>query len=137
MRFSAASSKLKLCGKYRIFRIISGGGAVSVVCEIRISDRKSNTLSDPKNRTLEDIKKQLKELLVENLSLEGMKPEDIRDDMDLFGDGGVGLDSLDGVEVVVILHRHFGLDTKQMQKSREIFRSVNTIAPYVLAHAVK
>jgi acyl carrier protein len=121
-----------LCGKYRIFRIISGGGAVSVVCEIRISDRKSNTLSDPKNRTLEDIKKQLKELLVENLSLEG-----IRDDMDLFGDGGVGLDSLDGVEVVVILHRHFGLDTKQMQKSREIFRSVNTIAPYVLAHAVK
>jgi len=94
-------------------------------------------LSNPKNRTLEEIKKQHKELLVENLSLEGMKPEDIRDDMDLFGDGGVGLDSLDGVEVVVILHRHFGLDTKQMQKSREIFRSVNTIAPYILAHAVK
>ncbi len=94
-------------------------------------------MSDPKNRSLEEIKQELKRLLVENLSLEGKKPEDITDDMDLFGDHGVGLDSLDGVEVVVILHRHFGLDTKQMQKSREIFRSVNTIAPYSQAHAVK
>jgi acyl carrier protein len=94
-------------------------------------------LSDPKNRSLEEIKQELKRLLIENLALEGKKPEDIRDDMDLFGDGGVGLDSLDGVEVVVILHRNFGLDTKQMQKSREMFRSINTMAPYVLAHAVK
>jgi len=123
LRFAPSSPKLKLRGKQRVFRIIG--------------KRKSNTLSDPKNRSLEEIKQELKRLLVENLSLEGKKPEDIRDDMDLFGDGGVGLDSLDGVEVVVILHRHFGLDTKQMQKSREIFRSVNTMAPYILAHAVK
>jgi acyl carrier protein len=131
------SSKLKLRKNRRISRRIAGVGAFETICGIRISKRNSNTLSDPKNRSLEDIKQELKRLLVENLALEGKKPEDIRDDMDLFGDGGVGLDSLDGVEVVVILHRHFGLDTKQMQKSREIFRSVNTMAPYVLAHAVK
>ena len=76
-------------------------------------------------------------MLVENLSLEGMKPEDIGDDMNLFGDDGVGLDSLDGVEVVVILHRHFGLEVRDMQKGREVFRSINTLAPYVLANATK
>jgi len=74
---------------------------------------------------------------VENLSLEDLRPQDIGDDAELFGDNGVGLDSLDGVEVVVILHRTFGLDVKAMQKGRDVFRSINTLAPYVLAHATK
>ena len=68
-------------------------------------------------RTLEDIKHELKRLLVEYLAIETMKPEDIADDKNLFGEGGVGLDSLDGVEIVVLLHRHYGLDVKSMQKS--------------------
>ncbi len=83
------------------------------------------------------MKSELKKLLVENLSLEDLKPQDIADDADLFGDSGIGLDSLDGVEVVVILHRTFGLDVKAMQKGRDVFRSINTLAPYVLAHATK
>ena len=99
--------------------------------------RNRSTLSDPKNRTLDEIKQELKRLIVENLSLEGIKPQDIRDDMNLFGDDGVGLDSLDGVEVVVLLHRHFGLDTKQMQKNRDIFRCIDTMAPYVQQNAIK
>lgn len=74
---------------------------------------------------------------MENLSLEDLRPQDIGDDAELFGDNGVGLDSLDGVEVVVILHRTFGLDVKAMQKGRDVFRSINTLAPYVLAHATK
>ena len=90
-----------------------------------------------KNRTLDEVKQELKRLLVENLSLEGVTAEDIADDMNLFGEGGPGLDSLDGVEVVVILQRNFGIDVKDMQKGREIFRSVNTLAPYVLANATK
>jgi len=73
---------------------------------------------------------------VENFSLEELGPEDIKDDRDLFGDGGVGLDSLDGVEVVVLLRRQYGLDVKAMQ-NRDIFRSINTLAPFVLAHATK
>lgn len=75
--------------------------------------------------------------MVESLSLEDLKPEDIKDDMDLFGNDGVGLDSLDGVEIVVLLHRHYGLDVKAMQKGRDIFRSINTLAIYVLANATK
>jgi acyl carrier protein len=94
-------------------------------------------LSSVNNRTLEQVKAELKQLLVENLSLENLTPEGIGDDMELFGDHGIGLDSLDGIEVVVVLHRHFGLDVKAMQKSRDVFRSISTLAPYVLAHATK
>jgi acyl carrier protein len=91
----------------------------------------------PANRTLDDIKRELKRLLVEYLSIDSMKPEDIADDKNLFGEGGVGLDSLDGVEIVVLLHRHYGLDVKSMQKSRDVFRCIDTLAPYVLEHATK
>lgn len=89
------------------------------------------------NRTLQGIKDELKRLLVENLNLEDLKPADIGDDVNLFGGDGVGLDSLDGVEVVVILHRQYGLDVKAMQKGRDVFQSINTLAPYVLANATK
>jgi acyl carrier protein len=89
------------------------------------------------NRTLDEIKRELKRLLVEYLAIETMKPEDIPDDKNLFGEGSVGLDSLDGVEIVVLLHRHYGLDVKSMQKSRDVFRCIDTLAPYVLAHATK
>jgi len=89
------------------------------------------------NRTLDEVKCDLKRLLAENLSLEDVKPQDISDDMNLFGDGGLGLDSLDGVEIVVLLQRQYGLDVKDMQKSRDIFRCINTLAPYLLANAVK
>ncbi len=88
-------------------------------------------------RSLAEIKEELKRLLVENLSLEDLKAEDIKDDMSLFGDGGVGLDSLDGVEIVVLLRRQYGLDVKAMQKNRDVFRSIDTLAPYVLANATK
>jgi len=102
------------------------------------SFRKENRALEPvKSRSLDEIKQQLKQLFVENLSLENLKPEDIGDDMNLFGDGGVGLDSLDGVEIVVLLRRQYGLDVKAMQKGRDIFQSINTLAPYVLANATK
>jgi acyl carrier protein len=101
---------------------------------IRRKDRAA--LEPVKTRSLEEIKQQLKQLFVENFSLEEIRPEDINDDRNLFGDGGVGLDSLDGVEVVVLLRRQYGLDVKAMQ-NRDIFRSINTLAPFVLAHATK
>ncbi len=87
------------------------------------------------DKNLEDIKKELKELLVESLSLEEIEPDDIGDNDPLFDDEGVGLDSLDGVEVVVMLQRHYGLDVKDMQKGREIFQSINTLADYVVKNA--
>jgi acyl carrier protein len=100
-------------------------------------ERNVDALEPVKIRSLDEIKEELKKLFVENLSLEDLEPEDIKDDMELFGETGIGLDSLDGVEIVVLLRRQYGLDVKAMQKGRDIFRSINTLAPYVLANATK
>jgi len=94
-------------------------------------------VSNAPARTLESVKQELKELLVANLSLEQVTAADIGDDTPLFGEGGLGLDSLDGVEIVVLLQRHYGLDVKDLQQGRELFRSINTLAPYVLERATK
>ena len=85
----------------------------------------------------EELKQKLKELLIESLALEDVQPSQIEDDMPLFGNEGLGLDSLDAVELVVMLQRNYGLDVKEMQKGIEIFRSINTLADYVRKNATK
>jgi len=94
-------------------------------------------LDSVKPRTIQQVKDELKRLFVEHLSLEDLHPDQIKDDAILFGDGGIGLDSLDGVEVVVLLSRQYGLNAKAMQKNRDVFTSINTLAPYVLANATR
>ena len=79
---------------------------------------------------LAKIRKDLKEMLVKDLSLEDVNPEDIKDDEVLFGEG-LGLDSLDAVEIVVLLQRNYGLEIKDMNKGKEVFYSIDTLANYV------
>ncbi|MCK5508004.1 MAG: acyl carrier protein [Desulfobacterales bacterium] len=85
---------------------------------------------EEKKMELPEIRKKLKELLVENLSLEDVSPEDIKDDEILFGEG-LGLDSLDAVEIVVLLQRNFGIEIKDMKEGQKIFYSIDTLANYV------
>ena len=83
-----------------------------------------------KEMELPEIRKKLKVLLVENLSLEDVSPEEIKDDEILFGEG-LGLDSLDAVEIVVLLQRNFGIEVKDMKEGQKIFYSIDTLANYV------
>jgi acyl carrier protein len=77
-----------------------------------------------------DLRRKLKELLIERLKFEDMSPEDIRDDEPLFG-GGLGLDSIDALEIVVMLESEFGIKVKNETSARDSFRSIDTLANYV------
>ena len=83
-----------------------------------------------KETALQEIRETLKVKLIEQLSLEDITPEEITDDMPLFGEG-LGLDSLDAVEIIVLLQRNFEVEVKDAQESREIFKTVSTLAEYI------
>ncbi|HVT42777.1 MAG TPA: phosphopantetheine-binding protein [Thermoanaerobaculia bacterium] len=79
---------------------------------------------------IEELKRKLKELLIERLKFEDMTPEEIGDDDPLF-EGGLGLDSIDALEIVVMLESEFGLKIKNEASARESFRSISSLARLV------
>jgi acyl carrier protein len=89
-----------------------------------------NTPNLSKEELLPKIRVRLKELLVSHLALEDITPEEIGDDEAIFGEG-LGLDSLDAVEIVVLLQRNFGLNIKDAQTGTDILRSIDTLANYI------
>ena len=84
---------------------------------------------------LEELRKRLKLELIENLALEDIEPDDIKNDEILFGDNGLGLDSLDAVEIVVFLQRIWGIEIKNMEEGQDILVSIDTIANHIIQHA--
>ncbi|MEO8379237.1 MAG: phosphopantetheine-binding protein [Acidobacteriota bacterium] len=80
--------------------------------------------------TTTELKRKLKELLIERLKFEDMTPDDIPDDDPLFA-GGLGLDSIDALEIVVMLETEFGIKVKNESSARESFRSIATLAEFV------
>lgn len=85
---------------------------------------------------MESIKKELKEQIIEALNLEDMLPEDIDDQAPLFGEG-LGLDSIDALELIVLMEKNYGIKIKDPALGKEIFRSVDTMADYVVANRTK
>jgi acyl carrier protein len=80
------------------------------------------------------LKEEIKALMVENLMLQ-VTPAEIGDDLPLFGPGGLGLDSVDALQLVVALEKTFGLKIADPAAAREVLQSVNSMALAVRTNA--
>lgn len=84
---------------------------------------------------MSDLKVNLKLQIIEALNLEDLSPEEIEDDAPLFGDG-LGLDSIDALELIVLLERNYGIKVVNPEDGRAIFESINVMAKYIEENAV-
>lgn len=82
---------------------------------------------------LEQLKLTLKKQIIEYLNLLDTKPEDIKDDEPFFG-GDLGLDSIDSLELVVLLEREYGIKIKNPAEGRKILININTMADFILSN---
>lgn len=78
-----------------------------------------------------DIKEDLKKQIIEELNLEEVSPTDIEEDAPLFGDQGLGLDSIDALELIVLLSKYYGIKLTNPEEGKEVFFSVNSMAAYI------
>lgn len=83
-----------------------------------------------------ELKKQLKQQIVQFLNLTSVNPDDIKDDEPLFGEG-LGLDSIDSIELIVLLSREYGIDIKDPKEGRKILVDINTMVAYIEQHRTK
>ncbi len=79
---------------------------------------------------------ELKEEIIKALNLEDLTPEDIETDAPLFGEG-LGLDSIDTLELIVLLEKKYGIKLANPAEGKQIFSSVRSIATYVDQHRTK
>lgn len=85
---------------------------------------------------MEDLTLTLKQQIIEALNLEEVSPEDIDNDAPLFGDG-LGLDSIDALEIIVILDRYYGIKLENPAEGKSIFKSINSIADFIAKNRTK
>jgi acyl carrier protein len=84
----------------------------------------------------EQLKKQLKKQIVEFLNLTSTSPDQIKDDEPLFGEG-LGLDSIDSIELIVLLSREYGINIQDPKEGRKVLVDINTMADYIEQHRTK
>ncbi|GGD80875.1 phosphopantetheine-binding protein [Planktosalinus lacus] len=85
---------------------------------------------------MENLKHELKTKIIEALNLEDIAIEDISDDDPLFGDG-LGLDSIDALELIVLMDKDYGIKLTDPKEGKTIFQSINTMAAYITEHRSK
>jgi acyl carrier protein len=85
---------------------------------------------------MEELVLELKKQIIEVLNLEEMTPEDIDTDSPLFGEG-LGLDSIDALELIVLLEKKYGIRLANPAEGKAIFKSVGTIADFVCKNRKK
>jgi len=84
---------------------------------------------------MQDLILEIKSKLIEQLNLKHLSPSEIDDDAMLFGTG-LGLDSIDALEIIVLLDNDYGIKFKNQDEAREVFTSVRTIAEYITKNSV-
>ncbi|NQT77314.1 MAG: acyl carrier protein [Bacteroidetes bacterium] len=82
---------------------------------------------------MEELIQKLKEEIIEVLNLEEMEPGDIDPDAPLFGEG-LGLDSIDALELIVLLEKNYGIKIEDPKDGRKIFFTLRTMAEYITEH---
>lgn len=85
-----------------------------------------------RSQLLHDLKTQI----IEQLNLMEMKPEDIGDDAQLFGEE-IGLDSIDSFELIVLMEREYGVKITDPKEGRKILATVSAMADYIMEHSEK
>jgi acyl carrier protein len=85
---------------------------------------------------MEELILKLKEEIIEVLNLEDVKPADIDENAPLFGDG-LGLDSIDALELIVLMEKNYGIKLQDPNKGKEIFKTIAVMADYIQANRTK
>lgn len=83
---------------------------------------------------MEELIQKLKEQIIEQLNLEDMEPDDIGEDDPLFSDEGLGLDSIDALELIVLLEKEYGIKIENPKDGQKIFYSIRTMAEFIEEH---
>ena len=86
---------------------------------------------------MENLINELKLKVIGALNLDGMTPDDIDGNAPLFGDEGLGLDSIDVLELIVLLEKNYGIRLASPAQGKEVFRSVAVMADYVAKNRTK
>ena len=84
-----------------------------------------------------ELKDELKNKVIEALNLEDLTAADIEDDAPLFGNEGLGLDSIDALELIVMLEKSYGINIKDPKAGKYIFKSISTLADYITENRAK
>jgi len=82
---------------------------------------------------MDELIEKLKKEVIAQLNLEDIKPEDINPDSPLFGEG-LGLDSIDALELIVLLEKNYGIKIEDPKDGKKIFHSIRTMAEYIMEH---
>ena len=85
---------------------------------------------------MEQLKNQLKEQIIETLNLEEILITDIDDNAPLFGEG-LGLDSIDALELIVLLEKEYGIKLANPQEVKDVFKSINVMVDYITKNRKK
>lgn len=85
---------------------------------------------------MEELVLELKKEIIEALNLEDITPEDIDTDAPLFG-SGLGLDSIDALELIVLMEKKYGIKLENPAKGKEVFKSINVMAQFITENRTK